>query len=89
MAQFACPWALFGPLRRRIPFLLSLLQVSAEVKSFSISPAEASGIRKSFIVDAESHSLKKSLNTEGALVKALKHCFLFQGLFLHSLSLPC
>lgn len=42
------------------------LQVSAEVKSFSISIAEARGLRK-------------SLNTEDSLVDALKHCFLFQG----------
>lgn len=42
------------------------MQVSAEVKSFSISVAEARGLRK-------------SLNTEDSLVVALKHCFLFQG----------
>lgn len=42
------------------------IQVSAEVKSFSISIAEAKGLRK-------------SLNTEDSLIDALKHCFLFQG----------
>ena len=45
---------------------VNLMQVSAEVKSFSATKVEALNLRK-------------SLQTEDNLIGALRHCFLFQG----------